>query len=40
MGVSARGSFKRSGFGMSYGLGNNWVGDTVELIVEFEAKRM
>ena len=39
MGVSARGSFKRSAFGMSYGLGNGWVGDTVDLIVEFEAKR-
>jgi polyisoprenoid-binding protein YceI len=40
MGVSARGSFKRSAFGMSYGLANGWVGDTVELIVEFEAKRL
>jgi polyisoprenoid-binding protein YceI len=39
MGVSARGSFKRSAFGMSYGLANGWVGDTVDLIVEFEAKR-
>ena len=39
MGVSARGSFKRSAFGMSYGLANGWVGDTVELIVEFEARR-
>jgi polyisoprenoid-binding protein YceI len=39
MGVSARGSFKRSAFGMTYGLSNNWVGDTVELIVEFEARR-
>jgi polyisoprenoid-binding protein YceI len=40
MGVSARGSFKRSAFGMSYGLANGWVGDSVELIVEFEAKRL
>jgi polyisoprenoid-binding protein YceI len=39
MGVSARGSFKRSGFGMNYGVANGWVGDTVDLIVEFEAKR-
>jgi polyisoprenoid-binding protein YceI len=39
MGVSARGSFKRSAFGMSYGLANGWVGDTVDLIVEFEARR-
>jgi len=39
MGVSARGSFKRSAYGMNYGLANGWVGDTVELMVEFEAKR-
>lgn len=38
-GVSARGQFKRSAFGMNYGVGNGWVGDTVELIVEFEAIR-
>lgn len=39
MGVSARGSFKRSAFGMNYGVANGWVGDTVDLILEFEAKR-
>lgn len=39
MGASARGSFKRSAFGMTYGVANGWVGDTVDLIVEFEAKR-
>lgn len=39
MGVSARGSFKRSAYGMNYGVGNGWVGDNVELIVEFEAIR-
>ena len=39
MGASARGSFKRSAFGMNYGVANGWVGDTVDLIVEFEAKR-
>jgi polyisoprenoid-binding protein YceI len=39
MGVSARGSFKRSPYGMSYGLDNGWVGDDVELIIEFEARR-
>ena len=39
MGVSARGSFKRSSFGMNYGVDNAWVGDEVPLIVEFEAKR-
>ena len=39
MGVSARGSFKRSSYGMNYGVGNGWVGDEVPLIIEFEAKR-
>lgn len=39
VGVSARGAFKRSAFGMSYGLDEGWVGDEVELIIEFEAIR-
>ncbi len=39
MGVSARGSFRRSAFGMMYGVANGWVGDEVELIIEFEAIR-
>lgn len=39
IGVSARGSFKRSEFGMMYGVDNGWVGDDVELIIEFEAVR-
>jgi polyisoprenoid-binding protein YceI len=39
MGVSARGSFKRSAFGMKYGVDNGWVGDTVDLILELEARR-
>ena len=39
MGVSARGSFKRSAFGMNYEVAHGWVGDTVELILEFEARR-
>lgn len=38
MGVSARGSFKRSDFGMTYAVDNGWVGDEVELIIEFEAR--
>jgi polyisoprenoid-binding protein YceI len=38
MGVSARGSFRRSDFGMSYAVDNGWVGDEVELIIEFEAR--
>ena len=39
MGVSARGSFKRSAYGMKYGIDNGWVGDEVALIIEFEAQR-
>jgi polyisoprenoid-binding protein YceI len=39
MGVSARGTFKRSAWGMNYGVDKGWVGDEVELIVEFEAVR-
>jgi len=39
MGVSARGSFKRSSYGINYGVSNGWVGDEVPLIIEFEAKR-
>jgi polyisoprenoid-binding protein YceI len=39
MGVSARGRFKRSAFGMSYGVANGLVGDEVELIIELEARR-
>ena len=39
MGVSARGSFKRSSYGMNYAVANGWVGDEVPLIIEFEAIR-
>lgn len=39
MGVSARGSFKRSTYGMNYAVANGWVGDEVALIIEFEAIR-
>jgi polyisoprenoid-binding protein YceI len=39
MGVSARGTFKRSPYGMTYGVDNGWVGDEVEMIIEFEAHR-
>ncbi|MDX1605008.1 MAG: YceI family protein, partial [Candidatus Competibacterales bacterium] len=39
MGVSGRGSFQRSDFGMSYGVDNGLVADTVEMIIEFEARR-
>jgi len=39
MGVSLRGKLKRSEWGMNYGVANGWVGDDVELIIEFEARR-
>ena len=39
MGVSARGRFQRSAYGMSYALDNGWVGDDVEVMIEFEAHR-
>jgi polyisoprenoid-binding protein YceI len=39
VGISARGTFKRSPYGMKYGVDNGWVGDDVELIIEFEALR-
>jgi polyisoprenoid-binding protein YceI len=39
MGVSARGTFARSAYGMTYGIANGWVGDEVEIIIEIEAVR-
>ncbi|MEF7616569.1 YceI family protein [Aquincola sp. MAHUQ-54] len=39
MGVSARGTVKRSVYGMNYALSNGWVGDDIEVIIEFEAVR-
>jgi polyisoprenoid-binding protein YceI len=39
MGVSARGTLQRSDFGMTYSVENGWVGDAVELLIEFEARR-
>jgi polyisoprenoid-binding protein YceI len=38
-GLSARTSIKRSDFGMTYALDGNLVGDTVDIIIEFEAIR-
>jgi polyisoprenoid-binding protein YceI len=38
-GMSARGSFRRSDFGMSYGVADDLVGDQVELLIELEAHR-
>ncbi len=39
MGVSLRGKLKRGEWGMNYGVANGWVGDDVDLIIEFEARR-
>jgi polyisoprenoid-binding protein YceI len=38
IGVSARGSLKRSEFGMTYGVADGLVGDEVEIIIEIEAR--
>jgi polyisoprenoid-binding protein YceI len=40
MGVSLRGTVKRSEWGMNYGVANGLVGDEVDLIIEFEAARV
>ncbi len=37
IGISARGTFRRSAYGMSYAVGNGWVGDNIDIIIEFEA---
>lgn len=39
IGVSVRGVLERSDFGMDYAVDNGWVGDEVEIIIEFEAQR-
>lgn len=39
MGVSARGTLKRSEFGMTYGAADGSVGDDVEIVIELEARR-
>ena len=39
MGVSARGVLQRADFGMDYAIDNGWVGNDVEIIIEFEARR-
>ena len=39
MGISARGTIKRSEHGMNYALKDNLVGDEIDLIIEFEARR-
>jgi polyisoprenoid-binding protein YceI len=37
MGVSATASFNRTDYGMDYAVGENGVGDQIDLIIEFEA---
>jgi len=37
LGLSLRGQINRSDFGMSYGVENGLVGDSVDLIIEVEA---
>jgi len=39
MGISARGTIKRSDHAMMYALKDNLVGDEIDLIIEFEARR-
>lgn len=39
VGISVRGTVKRSEYGMMYAVENGWVGDEVEVIIEFEAIR-
>jgi polyisoprenoid-binding protein YceI len=39
MGVSARGVLQRADFGMDYAVDNGWVGNEVEILIEFEAQR-
>lgn len=39
VGVSARGMLERADFGMDYAIDNGWVGNEVEIIIEFEAQR-
>ena len=40
LGLSARGTLKRSEWGMSYGVENGLVGDEVRLLIETEAMRV
>lgn len=40
MGVSARGQMMRSDHGMTYGVENGWVGDAVDILIEFEARQV
>jgi polyisoprenoid-binding protein YceI len=39
IGVSAQGVLERDDFGMDYAVDNGWVGNEVEIVIEFEAQR-
>lgn len=39
LGASIRGTLERSKYGMTYGIKQGWVGDDIELLIEFEARR-
>jgi polyisoprenoid-binding protein YceI len=39
LGASVRGTIRRSEWGMTYGLSRDLVGDEIDLIIEFEARR-
>lgn len=39
IGVDATGSIRRSDFGMTYGVENEWVGDEIRIVIGFEAIR-
>ena len=39
IGISARGVVDRGEYGMTYGIDNGWVDDTIQVMVEFEAVR-
>lgn len=39
LGASARGTLRRSDYGMTYAVADGLVGDEVELLIEFEARR-
>ena len=39
VGVDATTTIRRSDFGMTYGVENDWVGDEVRIVLGFEARR-
>lgn len=39
VGISAEGSIKRSDYGSTYAVDNKWVGDEIEILIEFQAIR-